>query len=209
LLNPGDNASVITVGASDSDRSSSSVALNKPDLMAPSSLKLTNGEEFRGSSNSAAIVAAGLALLKSREPRLSKSDLLRYSRVSNANGSWDQTGLSLSQLYFMPVGPNCFTDAQVGPVPDYLKDVLARGGVLVQTTLAARVMVPFDPAILSPNLLRTFVNDMIVAPPTQGYQVYPRNAYVPPGSVEIFQRPIEAGLCNPRGIRPSKSFMMP
>src|SRR5690606_25780032 len=86
LLNPADNASVITVGASDSDRSSISLSLGKPDLLAPSSIRLTSGEEYRGSSNSAAIVAAGLALLKSEDTTLTRKELLqRTSRGGNSN----------------------------------------------------------------------------------------------------------------------------
>ncbi|MGZ3775373.1 MAG: S8 family serine peptidase [Pseudobdellovibrionaceae bacterium] len=205
ILNPADNSTVITVGASDSERSSSSISMNKPDLFAPSSIRLTNGSEFRGSSNSAAIVAAGLGILKSRDPRMSKADLL--AAVGTQVGDWNQRGLSLNLLSFWPTGPGCFLEAYLNPVPEYLREVIGKGGVLVQTTAAVRVMVPFDPILMAPYLRRTFLNDMIVALPQGGYAIYTRNAFIPPGAAEIFQTPLEAGLCRiPSGTGNGKTF---
>lgn len=195
LLNPADNPSVITVGASDSERSSTSLSKNKPDVLAPSSVILNGGAEYRGSSNSAAIVAAGLGLLKSLDPRLTRQDLLKAVTGVGGGGDWNQRGLSLNLLGFGPTGPGCFNDVVYNPIPEYIRDVVSRGGVLVQTTAAVRVMVPFDPITLSPNLQRQLLNDMIVALPQGGYAVYPRRAMIPSGAVEIFQRPLEAGLC--------------
>nr|BFD61712.1 hypothetical protein BdHM001_03930 [Bdellovibrio sp. HM001] len=202
LLNPADNPTVITVGASDSDRSSTSFFRDKPDLLAPSSLKLEDGTEYRGSSNSAAIVAAGLGLLKSREPRMTRVDLL--NAVSSKH-NWEQRGLSLNLLGFGPTGPNCFLDVSFNPLPVQIRDVVARGGVPVQTTAAVRVMVPFDPILLNTQLRRNLLNDMIVAMPQGGYAIYPRRALIPAGAVEIFQRPLEAGLCRPTPVN-GKNF---
>lgn len=197
ILNPADNTTVVTVGASDSDRSSLSTSKNKPDLLAPSSIQLTNGGEYRGSSNSAAVVAAGFGILKSLEPRMTRKDLLD----TTAHGSgWNQRGLSLNLLGFGPTGPGCFIDVNYNPVPEYVRDVVARGGMLVQTTAAVRVMVPFDPITMASHLRRNLLNDMIVALPQGGYAVYPRQARIPAGAVEIFQRPLEAGLCRPTPI---------
>lgn len=207
ILNPADNNTVITVGASDSERSSSSVSLDKPDLFAPSSIRLYNGSEYRGSSNSAAIVAAGLGILKSREPRMNRRDLL--DAVGSQASNWEQRGLSLNLLGFGPTGPGCFVDVYYNPIPIYLREVVAKGGVLVQTTAAVRVMVPFDPITMAPYLRRTYMNDMIVALPQGGYAIYPRNAWIPPGAAEIFQRPLEAGLCRiPQGRGNGKSFRL-
>lgn len=197
ISNPADNNTVITVGASDSERSSASISLSKPDLFAPSAIRLSEGTEYRGSSNSAAIVAAGLGILKSQDPRMTRKDLL--DAVGSQSGNWEQRGLSLNYLGFWPTGPGCFLEASFNPLPTYLREVVSKGGVLVQTTAAIRVMVPFDPITMAPYLRRTFMNDMIVALPQNGYAVYPRNALIPPGAAEIFQRPYEAGLCqNPR-----------
>ncbi len=207
LLNPADNASVITVGASDSAKSSTSDRLNKPDIFAPSSIIFENGAEFRGSSNSAAIVAAGVALIKSLSPADTKEIVLSKIR-STKNWNWNQPGLSLQLLGFMPTVPGCFAEAQFSPLPAHVSKVLNQGGVLVQTTAAMRVMVPFDPIMLAPNLRRGLMNDMIVTTP-RGYEIYPRGPYAPPDAVEVFQRPLEAGLCNPPAARGSKSFYMP
>jgi hypothetical protein len=201
LLNPADNASVITVGASDSDRSSYSVKMKKPDIMAPSSIKLAeNDEEFRGSSNSAAIVAAGVAMVKAIDPSLNRASVLkRVSKGSAApgnGGGWDQRGLSLQVLGFSPANMSaCFQDVALNPVPNYVQEVLSRGGVPVSTTFGIRIMVPFDPVMLSQNLRRNNYSDMIVAMPMGGYQVFPRQSNIPQGAVEIFQRPVETGLC--------------
>jgi hypothetical protein len=193
ILNPADNKTVITVGASDSDRSSSSLTLGKPDLLSPSSIKLSDDTEFRGSSNSAAIVAAGLGLLKSEDPKLTKKELIKAVNLQVEDS--EQRGLSLNFLGFWPTGPGCFVDMNINPPPDFLREVIAKGGVLVETSAAGRVMVPFDPINMTANLNRVFTNDMIVALPQGGYAVYPRNSMVPPGATEIFQRPLEAGLC--------------
>ncbi|WP_413943910.1 S8 family serine peptidase [Bdellovibrio sp. HCB-162] len=203
ILNPADNTTVITVGASDSDRSSSSK--DKPDLLAPSSIRLAGGGEYRGSSNAAAIVAAGLGILKSQEPRMTRKDLLDTVTRGNGDG-WNQRGVSLNLLGFGPTGPGCFIDVNLNPVPDYVREVLSRGGVPVQTTAAVRVMVPFDPITMASYLRRNLLNDMIVALPQGGYAVYPRFAAIPPGAVEIFQRPLEAGLCRPTPIGGGKNF---
>lgn len=194
LLNPADNPSVITVGASDSVRSSSSQYLNKPDLLTTSSIILKNRMEFRGSSNSAAIVAAGLSLLKSQNTALTKEQLLK---MVSFGSSWESKGISLNLLGFQPTGPGCFESLQYNPVPGFLQEAVNKGGVIVRTTAGARVMVPFDPIVLAPSLRRQLLNDMIVALPQGGYAIYPRKAAVPAGSAEIFQRPLEAGLCRP------------
>ncbi len=214
VLNPGDNASVISVGASDSDRSPVSVRNKKPDIYAPSSMKLASGDEFRGTSNSAAIVAAGVALLKTQHNDWDKDEVLKHIRAQNQSyGNWNQGGLPLSLLGFGPTSHTnnaaCFVEGQFSPLPDYVQTILDLGGVLVQTTAALRIMTPFDPIQLSQYLRRIRVNDMIVIN-SQGLQIYPRGAPMPLGSVEIFQRPLEAGLCHPPLIVPQgKTFGLP
>jgi hypothetical protein len=76
ILNPADNPSVITVGALDSERTGVSIKLRKPELLTKSLVKTTDGLDHAGSSNSAAIVAAGFGLLKSLNPSLTRQDLL-------------------------------------------------------------------------------------------------------------------------------------
>lgn len=211
LLNPADNSTVITVGASDSDRSSSAAGLKKPDLFAPSSLVLADtNEEFRGSSNSAAIVAAGVAMVKAIDPSMNRTAVLkRITRGGASQGDWNQTGLSLNALGFSPANQSpCFEDVLLNPVPAYIQDIVSRGGVPVKTTFGIRIMIPFDPITIERYLMRTFFNDMVVALPQGGYAVYPRQAIIPQGAVEIFQRPIETGLCRSTGSAPGKSFSL-
>jgi hypothetical protein len=212
LLNPADNASVITVGASDSERSSHSLKLDKPDLLAPSSLILANGDEVRGSSNSAAIVAAGVALLKGLSPNSTSEELLQRLQQSSTN-QWNQTGLSLYQLNFWFTGPNCFFPATVTPeqVAHYpMQEIYQRGGVFVQTNIGIKIMVPFDPIELVPNGHRSYPNDMVTLT-TLGMTVYNRFGPKPYESVEVFQRPIEAGLCysDSNNQQSQKNFHLP
>ena len=194
LLNPADNPSVITVGALDSDRSSLSRSLNKPDIMAPSSMILENGAEFRGSSNSTAIVAAGVALARMRNPNASKSQILAsISRDFN----WDQGALSLNYLRFWPAGgATCFSAHEWSEAPEYIQKVVALGGVLVETTAQYRLMVPFDPALLAPDQQRLSADDMVIVEPQGGFYIVRRLSQIPQGAVEVFQRPYEASLCH-------------
>jgi hypothetical protein len=217
LLNPADNTTVITVGASDSDRSSTSRRLGKPDITAPSSIELSEGGEYRGSSNSAAIVAAGLGLLKFSKPKWTRKDLLKS--VSSEQGAESGSGsismgrgLSLQDLGFRPTGKNCFQPAMI-EVPPYLYEAIRNGGDMVLTSASVRVLVPFDPIRLAPYLRRQSANDMVVALPQGGYGVFQRYGYIAPGAVEIFQTPQEADLCTPSRRGPNSgtngSFHLP
>jgi hypothetical protein len=196
MLNPADNASVITVGASDSNRSSQSRKLFKPDLLAPSSLILGDGLEVRGSSNSAAIVASGVAILKGLNPHRGSQEILQL--LKNQDGdNWSRPGFSLNYLGFWFTGPNCFftynpTPQQLGPFP--LEEILNRGGVFVQTSTGVKIMTPFDPIDLLSRPYRNSPNDMIAVTP-QGMALFMRFGSKPYESVEVFQRPLEAGLC--------------
>jgi hypothetical protein len=205
VLNPADNPSVITVGASDSDRSSVSTKMDKPDIMAPSSMIL-NGSEFRGSSNATAVVAAGIALLKATSSNYKSVDQI-LNRISR-NFDWDQRGLSMQYFGFAPTAQGCFQSREWSEAPDNIKMVVANGGVLVETTAQVRLMVPFDPIKLAPDLQRRQANDMVVSNSDLTYEVYPRNSQIPQGSVEVFQRPFEAGLCSLPAKRRGNSFRL-
>lgn len=192
LLNPADNPGVITVGASDSDRSSLSRKLGKPDLWAPSSLRLNDGNEFRGSSNSAALVAAALVFGKMENPRLTREQALsQFSFVVDWNRTWG----SLAGMVFQPTGPGCFQEASLNPLPWHVQMTSAWGGVLVATTQGLRVMLPFDPLRLVPGGFRRTPQDMIVLGVDGSLRVYDRFAPIPSGAVELFGRPLEAGRC--------------
>jgi len=193
ILNPADNESIITVGAFDSDRSSVSNSKNKPDIMAPSSMQLEAGGEFRGSSNATAIVAAGVALVKAKNPKFNKAQVLQ---AISQNYNWDQGALSLNYLRFLPANnQQCFVSREWSEAPDYIKQVLAMGGVLVETSVQIRIMLPYDPILLAAKQQRYSMDDMVIALPQGGFQVVPRLSQIPQGAVEVFQRPREVGLC--------------
>ncbi|MES2767879.1 MAG: S8 family serine peptidase [Bdellovibrionota bacterium] len=78
LLNPADNPNVITVGEK-SSKSSVSKSLNKPELIAPSLVKGDDGKKYKGSSNAAAVVAAGIGLMKKINPDLDREAILELA----------------------------------------------------------------------------------------------------------------------------------
>lgn len=204
VLNPGDNLSVITVGASDSDRSSISKKMNKPDIVAPSSMILTDDSEFRGSSNATAIVAAGVALLKAKNPQINKTMALTSM---SKDFNWDKGSINLNYLRFSYTGGNCFKSREWAEAPAYIKQAVAAGGVLVETTMQYRIMVPYDPFELT-GQQRSRADEMVVILPEGNYQVVSRNGQVPQGAAEVFQRPVEAGLCSPPAKRSGRMFRL-
>lgn len=84
ILNPADNPNVITVGEN-SPRSSVSRSLNKPELVAPSLVIGEKGMRYKGSSNAAAVVAAGVGLMKKINPNLSRDEIVELSGNKNLN----------------------------------------------------------------------------------------------------------------------------
>lgn len=196
LLVPADNPRVLTVGAIDSDRSGRSVRLGKPDLLTISSVKLSDDNEFRGSSNSAAFTAAVAALLNLSGERVSRSWFLKHGRAFN----WERGQLSLRQLGFGPQQSNCFVEGEWKTAPGYIRNAMMSGAKLVQTTAGWRLMTPFDPIVLFPDLQRSSASDMIVIS-EGGAFVYSRGDSIPIGAVEVFGRPQEAGLCTSPSVK--------
>lgn len=76
IFNPADNPGVITVGASDSDRSSQSVSLGKPEVKMPSFMQLPNGQQISGSSVAVTRAAARAALYLASNRSLSRERLI-------------------------------------------------------------------------------------------------------------------------------------
>lgn len=190
MLNPADNPSVLTVGAVDADRSSVSLRLGKPDVWGPSSVSLEDGNEFRGSSNTAAFTAGFLALIKLQVPAFGKD----RAQAQGVNWNWNQGVPSLRFLGFGPQGGNCFQEGDYSQAPAHIHVAMSFGGKFVATTAGWRIMVPFDPAVLGGGLNRQRADDMIVMTPN-GLAVYPRYSMIPSDAIEIFQRPLESGLC--------------
>jgi hypothetical protein len=186
LLNPADNRDVITVGALDSDRSSISLRLGKPDLWAPSSVTLTDGREFRGSSNAAALVAGLLTLRKMVQPSLTRKEIVEHALVWD----WDQ-GSELRTSLTGGSGP-CFPEMESAS-PEWLRPLLSFGGKLVATSEGPKLMLPFDPIRIAPTVARAHTLDRILWTPN-GWNILSRMIPVPPSALEVFQVPADARL---------------
>ena len=110
-------------------------------------------------------------------------------------GDWNTPGISLRYLGFWYTGPGCFFVGQPSIIPSHIVPVMQQGAIMVETTQGYRLMVPYDPIFLTRFPYRNQIDDMIASAPN-GVGLYPRRAYLPQGYVEVFQRPMEAGLCN-------------
>jgi hypothetical protein len=163
-----------------------------------SSVKTDEGE-FRGSSNSAALVAGALALVKSRAPQKDYEAILEESSLT---GWHERTrGPSLFWLGFSSPNNRCFSpfkqnsDDEGRGWPQHIFEAINMGAIFVQTTAGGRLMTSFDPIKLNPSLQRYQPNDLVLTTP-DGLQTAPRNSpYLPNSWVEVFQRPQEMGLC--------------
>jgi hypothetical protein len=85
LLAPADNESVITVGATDSEKSSASARMGKPEFSLPSEVQLNNGDSFKGSSNSAAMTAALATVSRALNPRATRAQVLEFLAGGSTN----------------------------------------------------------------------------------------------------------------------------
>ncbi len=188
LMNPADHPDVITVGAFDSEKSSLSRLLGKPEIWAPSSVVFEDGAEYLGSSNSAALVAGLIALKKMRQPEIGRQELLESAlrfdwqhgsplRVSVADGT-----------------TTCFPKINSSRAPSWVRPLLSLGGQWVQTSEGPKVMMPYDPLVLHPWLRRTVDVDRVMWTP-EGWKIQPRWAPTNEDSVEVFQVLADATLC--------------
>lgn len=196
LLPPADNAGVITVGANDSEKSANSRAMRKPELETPSLVALTQGDQYKGSSNSAAITAAAAVVIKALRPEFTRQQIIAAlnggtSRFQGAQG----LGLPLEMLQFAPTGPGCFKATVLPFFPAALKAVMGQGAVIVETTRGLKIFTQQDPFTLT-GALRVSPDDMLVVS-TQGYESLPRSNqdYLPFGSYEVLQQPRGQTIC--------------
>ncbi|MFN7729956.1 MAG: protease [Bdellovibrio sp.] len=194
LLNPGDNPNVISVGAIDSERTSRSVRLGRPDLWAVSSIQLDKDNEFRGTSNSAAITAASVALTvaynSSRGYTLNRQQVLDLLSLPF---NWDRGNVSQSTLGFGPASGRCYEQGQWPRAPEAATRLLALGAAIVSTTDGWKVMTAFDPWLIA-GLKKVNDDDRLLVR-ENGYFAANRFDPINPGAVEVFQRPTETGLC--------------
>lgn len=195
LLPPADNPNVITVGALDSEKSSVSARLQKPELYTNSLVSVTREENFKGTSNSAAMVAAGAALLFTFDPAMTKAKFLSLTGRTALGG--EGRGLPMEQLGFSATtSEGCFAPLNPQGQPDYIRELLRDGGTLVDTDAGARIFFPFDPIRLAQGNYRRQDNDMIVMSES-GPGVYARSGMwnMPEGMIELVETPYGASIC--------------
>lgn len=194
LQNPADHKDVITVGGADAIRSSISMKLQKPELTVRSSAMEKFGKEFRGSSNAAAIVAAGVILVKYEDRSISREDFLE--RVSGdaaplGEASWGWEGLNQ-----MPP-PGCLQAVEKKTGIRDIDRVLSEGGRWVETPLGPKILVNRDLSSLRPGLSVNAPQEALWVG-DRGYQRRNRGVWDSDlsRSVEVIQRPQGTRLCN-------------
>jgi hypothetical protein len=205
LLPPADNSKVITVGAMDSERSSVSYKLSKPELYTNSLVSIKDDENFKGSSNSAAMVAAGVAILMANDADFSREKLLKMKFPKGGNGLGK--GLELSELGFSPTDPNgCFKPIQGSAFPYHVIWAIQQGGTLVETNAGAKVMYPFDPNNFL-NMQRRARNDILVVTPA-GPSIYARFGLwnLPKNMIELVETPNNTQICSETVSSPIPSW---
>lgn len=196
LLPPADLPSVITVGASDSPKSSAGVSKAKPELVFPSLVTLNNGENYKGSSNSAAIAAAAVVALKSVNPALTRDQLISLLNSGPAASKDLGQGLPLPLLQFYPTGPGCFQLARLPVIFPTVTQILRSGAVTVMTSMGPKIFTSEDPFRIVPGFRRYQQDDMLVAT-AQGLMVRPRSQQpvVTAWGYEIVQTPQGQSIC--------------
>lgn len=207
LLPPADNSKVITVGALDTAKSSRSAALQKPELVTNSLVSLTQEENFKGTSNSAAMVAAGAAILFAYNPSLTRAKFLRdTSSGSSARAMPRGRGLPLSVLGFLPTAGNCFKPVRGKNFAAHVEEAISMGGTLVETNAGWKVFFPFDPAEAL-GVSRRQTDDMLVLSDA-GAGVYARSGLwnMPENMIELVQIPKGEAIC---GSSPAQGGSQP
>jgi hypothetical protein len=219
MFSPADNPSVITTGASNFKQSSFSKSMNKPEYKIDSILRFNGGIIAQGSSNSAALLIAGGALLKETLlPDLDRETLLEYtSHPFDSSNNRTETrilrgparllvrnpgkGMTLPNLGFTGLGSNgCFKFVQTGvDIQKYLEPVIDQGAVVTTTdgnNNSYKIMVEADPLTLAKDLHKQNYTDAVLVTP-KGIIVVPRGevSSQDPANVEVFQKPFDSFFC--------------
>lgn len=105
VMIPADNPSVLTVGASDEGSSSAgrtATGLQKPEVVAPSTINFEGGIGFKGSSSAAAVAAGALAVFQDVCGRQNR-DMIVYGINSGLLSQLSTVGRG----FWMPEGVRC------------------------------------------------------------------------------------------------------
>lgn len=157
LLPPSDNWSVITVGASDTDQSSLSRSMGRPDLSAPSLIKTADGGMFKGSSNAAAAYAARIAFELSKVPSIDRESLLIKLRGGTPRPKTipqdgiERTGNpaairdSSSLANLDSTSPGCYFYHALQITVPHVRKMLKEGGVVVDTLSGPKIFIDESP----------------------------------------------------------------
>ncbi len=159
MTNPADHPDVITVGAFDFERSSLSLETGKPEIFTASLMEISDTEIIKGSTSSAAIVAAAAVVARSMNKDITKKSFL--AKVSTIK---PRHGLTENELWFSSVTPECYPPVKKDDISGEknVKDVLKRGGVMVHTSVGPKIFMTYDPIIISDIPGRRRADDMIV-----------------------------------------------
>lgn len=211
ILAPADNETVITVGASDAEKSAYSVSTRKPEVSVNSAIELSgNNKVAYGSSNSAAIMAAATLVMKAAEPSLTRGRLLALLAKSSAGAAplGQGLGFPLDVLDFEPTGKDCFRFTNLPYYPNVLRSLSqVTRTYVVETSNGPKVFTPDDPIELADaiglRLDRQREDDMVIVTPN-GLTVMPRQNQdqMHPGTVELVQMPEGQSLCSKEGRAP-------
>lgn len=145
MLNPADNPSVITVGASDASLTSFSRRLQRPDVSAVSTVKTVGGTVFEGSSNAGAAYAARIAVELSRRGPLSREAILQILRGGTVRPNPRSNSPRTSGSDIRPTGNSCYVFQTTTLVARHVRAMLRQGGVVVETTAGIKVFIDEDP----------------------------------------------------------------
>ncbi len=215
IFNPANHSDVITVGAQDDARSSSSAKSSKPDVKLPGMVQFSDLQiPALGSSTAAAIAAAGVGLMKGYQPHLRAKDI-RSKAIWNGVVSLGQ-GLLLDKLGFQMTGTNCFKPLSLPSTPAYLIPILSQGGVMVETTHGFKIaLINSNPLVRAPGAPSTDENQYRVFIAPDGFKFLARNASQgsdPLNWIEIFQLPLSQSICgyiSQNTSRSDKAFQLP
>jgi hypothetical protein len=159
LLPPADNASVISVGAFDTNKSSYSRSRGRPDLSAPSLIKTADGSTYKGSSNSAAAYAARIAVELSRVKSIDRESMIitlrggtprprQTTRGVLAGGGAtrpNEPSAANSGTFLDSTEPGCYVFHALTLTFPHVQKLLRQGGVVVDTVSGPKVFIDENP----------------------------------------------------------------